>query len=302
MNASWKEIALEKQLKFKTQVLKLTESGTLGKKNKSLAQILHDTDAQKGANFYCHDNPEAWQALRKWSREDKGERLNFLDTDYKNMVSSKAIAFNLFYPLVELKDQAPELLNSFLEALFDKQISVDKVLRIKIDFASALKPSALLDDQTTFDIYVEYLDEDRKCGLGVVLKYAEKASPYTKVEKKKMWDHTSIYNQLSKDSQYYNFRKLNELRGDQIKTLWLNHLLGLKLVSLDELDNFYSVLMYPEGNTFQEKAAKDYKQCIIDEEKESFMPITFEKFITVADELLISPEQKEWIAYLKERY
>lgn len=302
MNTIWKEIALEKQLKFKTQVLKLTESGTFGKKNKSLEQILHDTDAQKGANFYCHNSPETWQALRKWSREDKGERLNFLDVDYKNMMDSKAIAFNLFYPLVELKDQAPELLNSFLETLFDQQISVDKVLKIKIDFASDLKASELLDDTTSFDIYVEYIDADRKCGLGIVLKYAEKASPYTKVEKKRMWDHTSNYNQLSKDSQYFNFRKLNELRGDQIKSLWLNHLLGIKLVSLDVLDNFYSVLIYPEGNTFQDKAAQSYKQCIIEDEKQSFIPITFEKFITTAEELLISPEHKEWITYLKDRY
>lgn len=302
MDVNWKEIALKKQLEFKKK-LAYTKSGTYGKKNKEYENFLHPTDAQKGGNFYCYNQPEEWNALREWAKHDKSQRVNFISSGMSNMLRSEHIPYNFMYPLEKLRTQNPELLNSFLMQLFNNKINVDKVNRIKIEFASDLDKSKLLDDNTAFDAFIEYQDGDIKCGLGIEIKYTEKSYPYGKTEKDRMFNQEdSEYNSLTRHSNYYEEDGIAELKLDQLKQIWRNHLLGLKLVTLKELDNFHSVHMYPEGNTYQQQASAAYMKCLKPKKTEFFVPITFEKFIAVGEAVFTDAKQKEWIAYLKARY
>jgi len=299
---NWKKEALAKQLKFKKS-LGLTKSGTFGKKNKEYPNILYSDDAKKGANFYCHNNAEAWKNLKEWANNDKGFRVDFTAVGLANMLRSEHIPFNMFYPLEKLRNSNPELLNSFLESLLNNNIKVDKVTRIKIEFASDIHKTKLLDDNTSFDIYIEYLDEEKKCGLGIEMKYTEKSYPYGKTERKRMFDQpNSEYNRLTRECGYYNPEKVKELRGNKLKQIWRNHLLGIKLVEIGELDEFHSVHIYPQGNTYQIEACELYLDCLLDDKKQSFVPVTFERFISVATDVLKNQEHQDWIAYLKKRY
>lgn len=302
MKENWKEEALAKQLEFKKS-LGFTKSGTYGKKNKEYENFLHDTDALKGGNFYCHNDPKEWQSLKEWSKKDKGERVNFTAAGLTNMLRSEHIPFNLFYPLEKIRNTNPELLNTFLEKLFNDKIKVDKVNRIKIEFASELPKSKLLDDNTSFDAYIEFQDGGSKCGLGIEVKYTEKSYPYGKTEKDRMFNQEdSEYNRLTRLSRYYNEENIAELKLDQLKQIWRNHLLGIKLLALNELDSFHSVHIYPEGNVYQKEASEKYINCLAKGEKQSFVPITFERFIEVAEVVFTSEEHKTWIQYLKDRY
>ena len=77
------------------------------------------------------------------------------------------------------------------------------------------------------------------------------------------------------------------------------------MVEIKELDQFYSVHIYPEGNTYQTKVCNSYVACLKEEYKQSFQPITFEKFIEVAEQVLGKNEyiiNIDWINYLKNRY
>lgn len=296
---NWKEIALQKQLKFKKETLKLTASGVFGKKKQEYDNILSDADAKNGANFYCHNNPEEWQGLKDWSKLDKGKRVDFVGVGLKNMLGSEHIPYNMFFPLEQIRQNEPELLNRFLETLFDQSIKVEQVLRIKIEFASDLHKTNLLDDNTLFDAYIEYMDGEDKCGLGLELKYTEKSYSYGNTEKKRMWDSKSEYNRLSRDSQYYVGNKLATLKENKLKDLWRNHLLGIKIVELGELKRFHSVHIYPGGNSYQKEACDQYQACLVEDEKPSFVPITFEKFTTVAKEIF---GNKDWVEYFENRY
>ena len=299
---SWKEIALEKQLKFK-ESLGLTKSGTFGKKNKEYPNILHIDDAKKGANFYCYDSSSEWKTLKEWANNDKGSRVDFTNVGLTNMLRSEHITFNMFYPLEKLRTDDTQLLSSFINTLFDNKINVDEVTRIKIEFASDQHKTKLLDDNTSFDAYIEYMDGDKKCGLGIELKYTEKSYPYGTTEKKRMFDEPdSVYNTITKYSKYYNQEKTNELKGNKLKQLWRNHLLGIKMVEIKELNKFTSVHLYPEGNTYQQEACEMYSTCLANNKKDSFVPITFEKFIAVANDIFSSKEHKAWIEYLSNRY
>jgi len=299
---NWKKEALAKQLKFKKSI-GIVKSGTFGKKKIEYPNILHHDDAKKGANFYCYNSPTEWQDLKEWATRDKGSRVDFTGLGLTNMLRSEHIPFNLFYPLEKLRNNDTELLNSFLKKLLDNNIRIDKVTRIKIEFASDTHKSKLLDDNTSFDAYIEYLDGEKKCGLGIEVKYTEKSYPYGKTERKRMFDQpNSEYNRLTRDCEYYSPEKIKELKGNKLKQHWRNHLLGIKLVELKELDIFHSVHIYPEGNTYQKEACDRYSDCLVDNKKQSFIPVTFEKFISVATNVLSGKEYKDWIDYLKKRY
>ncbi len=299
---SWKEEALEKQIEFKKR-LGLTKSGTFGKENKEYPNILHSDDAKKGANFYCYSSSSEWKSLKEWANENKGSRVDFTGLGLTNMLCSEHIPFNMFYPLEKLKNSNPELLNSFFENLLNKKITVDKVTRIKIEFAGDVHKTKLLDDNTSFDVYVEYLDGDKKCGLGIEVKYAEKSYPYGKTEKSRMFDQPdSEYNKLTRSSGYYDNEKITQLRGDKLKQLWRNHLLGIKMVKIAELDKFHLVHIYPEGNTFQKEACELYSSCLTERFVNSFQPITFETFIKKAKDAFKESGDVSWIEYLESRY
>lgn len=302
MGLNWKEMALEKQLAFKKK-LGYTKSGIYGKKKKEYENFFHVSDAKKGANFYCYNNAKEWQELREWTRKEQGKRVDFENSDLSNMLRSEHIPYNVFYPLEKLRLNHPDQLNTFLELLFNNSIKVDSVSQIKIEYSSDIPSSLLLDDNTCFDAYIEYKDGDLKCGLGIEVKYTEKSYPYGKREKERMFNQEdSIYHTLSKASNFYMPDTIPELRLDQLKKMWRNHLLGMQLVNLKELDEFHSVLLYPEANKYQAEGSAKYSKCLKDNRKQFFHPITFEKFILVAENVFGSLEDQTWIPYFKERY
>lgn len=300
MKSAWKHTALQRQLKYK-QHLGITASGTHG--GKLCKHILSDVDASHGANYYCHSDPQEWKRLREWAEQDKGKNVNFQGEGLKNLLRSEHIPYNLFYPLVKTRSQHSNLLHQFMEQLFQNHLHVDKVHRIKIEFASTLHKSKLLDDNTSFDAYIEYQDGAMKCGLGIEVKYTEKSYPYGATEKKRMFDEDhSLYKELTRRSGIYKSKAILALREKKLKQAWRNHLLGLRLVELGEVDQFHSVHLYPNGNSYQKEVCTAYLECLKDEHKHSFIPITFEKFNDIAGEIFTDPEHIDWIKYLRLRY
>ncbi len=305
MKNLWKTTAKEKQLQFKN-CLNLTESGTF--KNIPYQHILSDKDAGLGANFYCYNNAAEWQELQSWADEEKGKKIEFLGTGLKNMLRSEHIPYNLFFPLEKLRKSDPKLLSTFLEQLFDNNISIDEVLQIKIEFASNIDKSHLLDDLTSFDAYIEYKNGENLGGLGIEVKYTEQSYAYGKTEYKRMAGlQKGEYLPLTARCEYYKPNTVEKLVSKKLKQAWRNHLLGIKLVETDkcELQQFHSVHLYPEGNTYQTEVCDQYATCLSDDYKNTFMPITFEKFIEVAESVLGTNKyikSIDWIAYLKNRY
>lgn len=297
----WKRTALEKQLNLKKS-LGLTASGTFGKKKKGYPQILCDQDAMAGANFYCYKKPREWAALQTWANEDKGKKVNFQGIGLKNLLRSEHIPFNLFYPLEKLRQENNPLLIRFLERLLGNRFQIDKVNRIKIEFASDLPTKELLNDHTCFDVYIEVMSGDKKIGLGIEVKYTEKSYPYGDTEKKEMDRDSSVYNQLTISSGYFKGNAKLSLNTVKLKQPWRNHLLGLKLLELKELDQFYSLHLFPEGNTYQQKVCDEYINCLKEDYKHSFVPVTFEYFIAVAEQYFKEDENEKWLTYLKSRY
>ena len=302
MELNGKEIAKKKQVDFKTNVLKLENSWThADNKNK---HILDKTDAEKGYNFFCYNSHE-WNEFKDWANKNTGQEkknkiVNFNGIGLRNMLRSEHIPYNMFFPLAKLQKTKPELVKQFIEKLIPN-IKISQISKIKIEYVSELDKKKLLDDNTSFDTYIEYKSENKKCGLGIELKYTEKSYPYGKTEEKRLFNEKSEYNQLAKKSDYFNceFYKLDKQELKKIKQLWRNHLLGIKLVDINELDKFHSVHIYPKGNKYQKQACDNYIKYLSATGKRNFVPVNFEGFISVAYDIF---GNQNWIEYLERRY
>jgi len=300
---SWKNIAKQKQLQFKKD-LKLTESGTFNRV--TYKHILADKDAKNGANFYCYNNPTEWRELQTWADKDSSKKINYKGLGLKNMLRSEHIPYNLFFPLEKLRTSNPQLLNRFIEQLLDNAIKVNEVTKIKIEYAGSIHKSKLLNDNTSFDVYIEYLSDGKKGGIGIEVKYTELSYPYGKTEEARMFGiKPGEYLPLTKRCGYYHPEAQLKLKEKKLKQHWRNHLLGIKMLEIGALDEFHSVHLYPKGNTYQTEVCKQYKACLKERYKQSFVPITFEYFIAKADTVLGKEDyivQNDWINYLKKRY
>jgi hypothetical protein len=302
MELSGKEIAKKKQIDFKTNVLKLKKSGVHA--GKEYKYILDKTDSEKGYNFYCYNSPE-WTLLQDWAnkntgQEKKGKRVNFNGEGLRNMLRSEHIPYNMFFPLAQLQKSNHELVKKFLERLIPN-IKISRISKIRIEYVSEVDKKDLLDDNTSFDAYIEYSDGNKKCGLGIELKYTEKSYPYGNTEEKRLFNEKSEYNHLTKKCGYFNyeFYKSDKRKLKKIKQLWRNHLLGIKLVDIGELEVFHSVHIYPRGNKYQKQVCDEYIKCLSKKGEESFIPVEFERFVSVAHDTF---GNQNWIEYLEKRY
>jgi hypothetical protein len=189
----------------------------------------------------------------------------------------------------------------FFQELFGVQ--VDIISQIRIEYSSHIPRSELLNDNTSFDAYIEAEYQGKTIGFGIEVKYTEKSYPYGRTEKEQMFEMPgSEYNQLTSKSGYYLGESLEKLKTTKLKQFWRNHLLGIRLLKLQELDEFYSVHLYPEGNTYQHQAAQEYQECLEPEHQFRFKPVTFERFIEIAASHFLDKESEKWLEYLRDRY
>lgn len=295
---AFKDLARIKQIDFKNQKLELFEKGQRG--GIEYDQILASKDALEGANYYTYKTAD-WSKLKDWALAQ--EKVAFSSYGLSDMLRSQHIAYNIAYPLYKLQQEDPALLTSFLNGLMPV-LKLKSVLAIKVEYAGALHPKDLLDDKTSFDIYLEYLNEAEEKGiLGIEVKYTETSYAWGITERKRMKDKSSIYFEVARISGVYNDDWLE--KGDVSKILkqpFRNHLLGLALQQQGACQHFYSVHLYPNFNTYQQKTVKCYLSCLKHESQELFVPITYEDFIELGLSMLQSPWQQDWLNYLKDRY
>jgi hypothetical protein len=247
---------------------------------------LAPVDAAAGKNFF--DCPEVLEAVR-------GRGLG--DTVLcRDMLRSEHIPFNLFVPM---RDQ------SWAAALVSGWVGrpVARVVRIDIGWAPRPK-SAYLDDHTSFDTYLEYVEPDGTCGgVGIEVKYTEGEYPWGKHERARSFAEDSAYLRVHDTAQLYVDDALVHLRTKRLKQLWRNHLLGEAILLHDpHVERFTSVLMYPAGNVHYAAAAPEYQALLRPERQGSFAAVTFEQFVAQARRLAKSEESGRWLNYLQRRY
>ncbi|HLK92772.1 MAG TPA: hypothetical protein VKZ18_22965 [Polyangia bacterium] len=250
---------------------------------------LSAADAIAGKNFY------RWPGMlaaveRRFGLSDT--KLTF------DMLRSEHIPFNFFVPLKE----HPAMIALAREWC---GVQVAEIISVEIEWAPAPK-ARFLDDNTSFDAYVEYRAADGVRGaIGIEVKFTERAYPWGKTERRRMFDDQSRYLAVHRASGVYGAGGLDLLRTPRFKQLWRNQLLGEAMLQCPELGlgHFTSVLLHPKDNAHFVEATREYERLLAPARTSAvFRGVTFESFIERCREHVRTPEERGWSDYLAARY
>jgi len=210
-----------------------------------------------------------------------------------DMLRSEHIPFNLFAPLID----RPDLANSLLYRILGVELSPP----YQIELEWAPKPAEkYLGDRTSFDTYIKGADDQgRVVGVGIEVKYTEQGYRLGPSEALRIENPESTYWTTTRESGIFTDTGCKLLATDDLRQIWRNHLLGLKMRAVGDLDRFISVTIFPSGNGHMSHALSRYQGLLTDEGKSDLQGCTFERYI---DFLEGGTEIEEWKAFLQDRY
>ena len=247
---------------------------------------LNDKDAEALLNYY--DKLNCRQAKR-------ARYPNYWKDRDADMLRSEHIPFNLLAPLESDRTLAMNIIK--------RAFGIDCAAIESIDIEYAPKPKEeYLDDGTAFDTYIRVVvPNGKKCGIGIEVKYTEQDYPLDKNSKQaiNVKNHASTYWKTARAADCF-IDPDNEVFGtDSYRQIWRNHLLGLSMVEHGDIDEFYSITLFPNGNTHFCDVLPKYISLLKEDHRRYVFGCTFEKFISAIGG---KPAFDEWKQWLKRRY
>lgn len=285
---SFKEKAKRHQIRFREEIL-LAGRGDFD-------TYLPDDDAVRGLIFY-----NGFDIVK--SAKERYRDYGLKKACYANMLRSEHIPFNFFIPLANNFKYARDVINKFMGGI------INEITVIKIEHAPDREHA--LKDNTSFDVYVQYLHVDGSKGvLGIEVKYTEHGYPLKKgsPEAIAIDNPNSRYNLITNKIGLYRKEIIQSgvLKKNKFRQVWRNQLLGESMTRKNhpesEYVHFTSIILYPEGNDHFRDLIPVYTSFLTPGYETSFMGITYEEFIAAARELTTDPEYLRWIQYLEDRY
>jgi hypothetical protein len=276
LDDEFKAAARLHQSKYRDEVLK-TDFADYGNR-------LTDPDAQALLNYY--DKLNCRIALR--NRYPKYSKTRDAD-----MLRSEHIPFNLFAPFDIHRQPAVEIVS--------KSFGIDcaAVDVVEIEYAPQPKET-YLNDATSFDAYLQVTTPNqKKCGIGIEVKYTEKDYRIGKTEAANVNNHQSLYWQTARRSDCFIDPDNDILGSDPLRQIWRNHLLGLSMIEHGDVDEFYSITLFPSGNGHFHEVLPQYISLLKETAKPFVFGCTFEKYISMVGG---TTEFDAWKAWLERRY
>jgi len=300
----FKRSARTHQSDFRTNFLKVPFDPD-DKYGKYGAFLMPD-DANAGLNFCEEFRQEILEGIK-----ERYHRLTAKQHDglFANMLRSEHIPWNVFIPMKQDNNATTLVFNKILGV-----DEIDEVTDIRIEWAP--DKTECLNDNTSFDAYIEYLHNGKTCGIGIEVKYTEEGYPFsgTTEFREVMENEQSKYAQVTKSCGWFIPEITNQpiretdLCRDEFRQIWRNHILGASMVGnknigKDKVEKFHSITLYPKGNPHFVEVLPAYERFLTDEGRSTFGYITIESLIDLLDQYF--PKTKEfqnWIHYLRIRY
>jgi hypothetical protein len=236
---------------------------------------------------------------------------------FSDMLRSEHIPLNFFIPLRNDLGFCRNIFNEFLDnkiKVINKKAVIDCKENLKVEFAPFPK-ERYLNDNTSFDAYIEYTHDDGRLGLlGIEVKYTEKEYPLEKHSKqeKEINNPKSKYYEISNKSDLYKIKnngysnnpESNILKNDLFRQIWRNQLLAESILFHDEIkfSHSTSIVLYPNKNSHFSNVGEHYLS-FLKERNNKFILITYEEFLLACYKHCPNDkEYKRWIDYLYMRY
>lgn len=208
---------------------------------------------------------------------------------WNNLLSSQPLCFNLFGELHYDLDLATK----YFRKLFPDKVS--SVTKIDFEFSSKrYKP-----DNSAFDVYVEYLHNDKKHFFGIEVKYQEDLYEETPETAAEIFSkHKDTYIKLTNNSKFFKPNTIEQLQLTPIAQIWRDHLLSFNMTNENISGNF--IFLYPFDNAECKKGVLSYQKLLVSdsEEQTKFYPRDLTKFIRTLNEI----HNTKWTQQLVVRY
>ena len=262
--------------------------------------FLKPEDANKGLNFCDDFRVEIMERIQM-----RYPRLNAIRHDglYANMLRSENIPWNVFIPMMHDYNATANVFNDIIGT-----DEIDQVTDIRIEWAP--DKTLCLNDNTSFDTYIEYECKGKKCGIGIEVKYTEEGYPFGDKERREVMENDdSRYAQITKACGWFTPEiakcpiRDTPLCKNKYRQIWRNHILGASMVRNHIIEKFHSITIHPKGNPHFCEVLPQYEQFLTNKGRSTFGYITIEDLIDLIEKHFPKTvEYQNWIQYLKDRY
>jgi hypothetical protein len=217
---------------------------------------------------------------------------------YSNLLRSEHIPLNIFSPMELNPVGARNLFNDIISG------GIDRIEGIWIEYPGKYDLTKHLHDRTSFDTFIDYTTTSGlRGGIGIEVKYTEVGYKIGEKEKDDIENPDHPYLKVTKASGYYLNPNPEAFKGDLLRQVWRNHILGAAMIEDGDLDVFHCIHLYPRGNThFEDMAIPKYTTLLTEKGKKSFIGLTYENLFRLMGKYFTSPQETDWVEYLKRRY
>jgi hypothetical protein len=237
--------------------------------------------------------------LTNYTRKFVGAELPYLETTpvfnterfIANLLSSQPLCFNIFCELRNRLEVAVEIFRRILPNL-----DMDEIIKIEFEHSPGRRNICFTDDNTAFDVFIEYLKEKEKYFLGIEVKYAELLKEDTAYLRKR-------YKDLTENSGMFKNAKMaiHDLSNSRFGQIWRDHLLAISMIDKYNASGKYKAghfaVLYPKDHCEWNGLVKNYKEQYLNNTN-NVLEIYLENII---HEIKFHIKE-EWTNDLSERY
>ncbi|HNT93359.1 MAG TPA: hypothetical protein PKJ71_06660 [Bacteroidales bacterium] len=286
----FRAIARRHQSEFRKKVLRVDFDSS--DPRAQYGNLLPQDAAKQGLIFYEGYRDHIMKVAKKRYGKINGTAR------YSNLLRSEHIPLNLFAPMEQSFEKAAGLFNEILSG------GIGTIEGIWIEYPYKHDPTKHLHDRTSFDTFISYTSTSGlRGGIGIEVKYTEEGYKIGKKEKDDMKDPDHPYTTVTTACGYFLDPKPETFKADHLRQIWRNHILGASMIVDGELDVFHCIHLYPQWSThFNEFALPKYRELLTEKGKETFIGLTYEGLFHLMGKYFTTPQEIDWIDYLKRRY
>jgi hypothetical protein len=256
---------------------------------KQYGHIVKDGETSN-KNFY---NDDIFKYAHQRVNEKKPEETIKADRLFNNLLSSMPLAFNLFYPLMQLLKIDVQKASEIIASLFPN-LNIERVDKIEIEFIPT-PITNYTNDKSAMDAVVFFTDKNGGQNIiAIEVKYTDSLGTNKASENQLKYE-------VAKDSKLFTEAGLKQIEAGCTQ-IFRNFLLTEKYRMVHNLANSYNVILAPTQHPSTESeinAIKKYfsEQC----PKDKLIKYDLESFTKTIEESAPT-ELKQWLTWFRNRY
>lgn len=211
---------------------------------------------------------------------------------FNNLLSSMPMAFNLFHPLMMIKEKYPSEINNIVKNLFP-ELPIDIVESIDIEFIPN-PPERYINDKSAMDASIVFTDkQSKKYIIAIETKYTDSLGTNKARDNKRKLE-------FAIESGLFTVEGINHIKNGCTQ-IYRNFLLTESYRFIENFHDSYSIILAPKNHPTTEKEIESLKKYLKEEYHYKLKKYSLEDFISIIK--TNSPmEFRQWAEHFHSRY